>query len=85
MASTETRRHPSIRDVAKAAGVSYQTVSRVLNDLPDVAESTRAKVLAAVDDLGYRRNLTARNLATNRSTTIGIVTDDSLVWGPSAP
>lgn len=82
MAKTELRRYPSIRDVAKAAGVSYQTVSRVLNDLPDVAPTTRAKVLEAVDELGYRRNLTARNLATNRSTTIGIVTDDSPRLGP---
>jgi DNA-binding LacI/PurR family transcriptional regulator len=82
MVSTDARRYPSIRDVAKAAGVSHQTVSRVLNDLPDVAPTTRAKVLAAVDELGYRRNLTARNLATNRSTTIGIVTDDSPRLGP---
>ncbi|OYO13736.1 LacI family transcriptional regulator [Enemella evansiae] len=82
MANTGLRRYPSIRDVAKAAGVSYQTVSRVLNDLPDVAPATRTKVLAAVDELGYRRNLTARNLATNRSTTIGIVTDDSPRLGP---
>lgn len=82
MVSEDVRRYPSIRDVAKAAGVSYQTVSRVLNDLPDVRSTTRAKVLAAVDELGYRRNLTARNLATNRSTTIGVVTDDSPRLGP---
>jgi DNA-binding LacI/PurR family transcriptional regulator len=80
--SATPRRHPSIRDVARVAGVSYQTVSRVLNDLPDVAPTTRAKVLAASDQLGYRRNLNARNLATNRSATIGILTDDSPRLGP---
>ncbi|HEU4545908.1 MAG TPA: LacI family DNA-binding transcriptional regulator [Microlunatus sp.] len=80
--SATARRYPSIRDVAKLAGVSYQTVSRVMNGLPDVAPPTREKVLAAAHELGYRRNLTARNLATNRSATIGIVTDDSPRLGP---
>ena len=76
------RRYPSIRDVARLAGVSHQTVSRVLNDLPDVSPVTREKVMAAAAEFGYRRNLTARNLATNRSTTIGVVTDDSPRLGP---
>jgi DNA-binding LacI/PurR family transcriptional regulator len=80
--STTPRRPPSMRDVARLAGVSYQTVSRVLNDMPDVAPTTRAKVLAATDQLSYRRNLNARNLVTNRSATIGIVTDDSPRLGP---
>ncbi|GAA0299101.1 LacI family DNA-binding transcriptional regulator [Kineococcus aurantiacus] len=75
-------RYPGLRDVARVAGVSHQTVSRVLNDLPDVAPATRSKVLAAVEELGYRRNLTARNLATNRSGTLGIVTDASPRLGP---
>lgn len=77
-------RHPGLRDVARVAGVSHQTVSRVLNDLPDVAPATRSKVLAAIEELGYRRNLTARNLATNRSGTVGIVTDGSPRLGPAS-
>lgn len=75
---------PGIRDVARVAGVSHQTVSRVLNDLPDVASTTRSKVLAAIEELGYRRNLTARNLATNRFGTLGIVTDGSPRLGPAS-
>ena len=43
-------------DVAKVAGVSHQTVSRVLNDFPKIRPSTRDRVLAAIEELGYRRN-----------------------------
>lgn len=63
-----------MRDVAAAAGVSAQTVSRVLNEHPNVQESTRRRVLAVVDELGYRRNNTARALVTGRSKTIGVLT-----------
>ncbi len=63
-------------DVAEAAGVSHQTVSRVLNDVPGVREETRARVLEAVQQLGYRRNLAARLLASTRSRTVGVV-----IWG----
>jgi DNA-binding LacI/PurR family transcriptional regulator len=75
-------RKPSITDVARLAGVSYQTVSRVINDLPDVSPATRARVLAVIDQVGYRRNRTATALVTNRSTAIGIVTDGSPRYGP---
>lgn len=71
---SKSHRNPAMRDVAAAAGVSAQTVSRVLSDHPNVQESTRSKVLAAVDDLGYRRNNTARALVTGRSRTIGVLT-----------
>ncbi len=73
--STESSapRAPNIRDVAKAAGVSYQTVSRVLNDSPNLRPETRARVLEVIDALGYRPNQAARALVTSRSQTIGVL------------
>lgn len=62
----------TIQDVAKAAGVSPMTVSNVLNAHPHVRESTRQKVLAAVEELDYRVNAAARNLRTGRTGTIGL-------------
>lgn len=70
-------------DVAAQAGVSHQTVSRVLNDSPLVKEETRAKVLSAIELLGYRRNAAARMLATNRSGRIGMVSAHLALHGPS--
>lgn len=67
-------RGPAMRDVAQAAGVSAQTVSRVLSNHPNVQESTRQRVLAVVEELGYRRNNTARALVTGQSKTIGVLT-----------
>jgi DNA-binding LacI/PurR family transcriptional regulator len=66
-------RGPTIRDVARQAGVSAATVSRVLNDSPLVVEPTRARVRAAVDELGYRINATARTLSLGRATAVGVV------------
>jgi DNA-binding LacI/PurR family transcriptional regulator len=66
-------RGPTIRDVARHAGVSAATVSRVLNDSPLVLEPTRQRVRAAVDELRYRPNATARNLSIGRATAIGVV------------
>jgi DNA-binding LacI/PurR family transcriptional regulator len=60
-------------DVARVAGVSAQTVSRALAGHPNVQESTRRKVLAAVEQLGYRKNNAARMLSSGRSRTIGVV------------
>lgn len=68
----EGRAAPTLRDVAQLAGVSFKTVSNVLNDHPQVRESTRAKVLAAVEQVGYRPNLAARNLRLGRSGVIGL-------------
>jgi DNA-binding LacI/PurR family transcriptional regulator len=62
----------TIKDVAKAAGVSPMTVSNVINDHPNVRKSTRAKVLEAMARLGYRVNVAARNLAMGRTGTIGL-------------
>lgn len=75
-------RKPSITDVARLAGVSYQTVSRVINDLPDVSPATRVRVLEVIAEVGYRRNRAATTLVTNRSTFVGIVTDGSPRYGP---
>jgi DNA-binding LacI/PurR family transcriptional regulator len=61
-------------DVARAAGVSAQTVSRTLAGHPNVREHTRAKVLAAVEQLGYRKNDAARVLSSGRSRSLGVVT-----------
>ena len=55
---------PTIREVAQVAGVSYQTVSRVLNDHPKVAVDTRERVLRAMKELGFQRNLAAQMLTT---------------------
>ncbi len=69
-------------DVARLAGVSLQTVSRVVNDAPNVSGPTRARVLAVMDELGYRRNAVARALATRRSGIIGVLTIDVVLHGP---
>lgn len=78
------RRPPSMLDVAAAAGVSHQTVSRVLNGAEKVAPDTREKVLAAIDALGYRRNSVARALVTRRSGILGLITTTSVRHGPSS-
>ncbi|UJP10020.1 LacI family DNA-binding transcriptional regulator [Microbacterium sp. KUDC0406] len=72
-----------VRDVAALAGVSRQTVSRVLNEHPDVAPETRDRVVAAMDELGYRMNNAARALGTRRTRTIGVLASDALQYGPS--
>jgi DNA-binding LacI/PurR family transcriptional regulator len=62
----------TIKDVAKAAGVSPMTVSNVINDHPNVRRPTREKVLEAMVRLGYRVNVAARNLSKGRTGTIGL-------------
>jgi DNA-binding LacI/PurR family transcriptional regulator len=71
-------------DVARAVGLSHQTVSRVLNDHPSVRPDTRARVLKAIQDLGYRRNSAARTLATHRSQTLGVISFDTTLYGPAS-
>ena len=63
----------TIHDVAKAAGVAIKTVSRVLNDEPNVRPETRARVLAAAEELQYLPSLSARSLAGRRSFLIGLI------------
>ena len=79
-----TRRPASIRDVASAAGVSYQTVSRVINDHPSVRPATRDRVLAAIDTLGFRRNATAFALASGRSRGVTVLTANTTHYGYAA-
>lgn len=71
-------------DVAKAAGVSHQTVSRVLNESPAVRPATKQRVLQAVAELGYRPNRAARTLVTRSSNTIGVVTFGPKLYGPAS-
>lgn len=66
----------TIKDVAKAAGVSFKTVSRVLNDDPAVRVATRRRVLEAAQSLDYRPHQSARQLRTQTSETIGFITDE---------
>ncbi|MEE1786726.1 LacI family DNA-binding transcriptional regulator [Streptomyces sp. SP17BM10] len=71
-------------DVAKLAGVSHQTVSRVLNGAPHVRPGTRERVRAAIRELDYRPNSAARALVTRRSRTLGVVSFDSILYGPAS-
>ena len=74
---------PTLVDVARDAKVSYQTVSRVINQHPSVADATRMRVQRAVERLGYQPNRAARSLVTRRSNTIGIVSFGSRYFGPT--
>ncbi len=74
---------PTLSDVAARAGVSGQTVSRVVNGSAEVAAPTAARVREAITELGYRPNGAARALQARRSNTIGIVTADSTLYGPT--
>lgn len=67
------KKRVTIKDVAAQAGVSYQTVSRVINNRPEVTDETRARVQEVIDILGYRPNLAARSLPRRRSHIIGLI------------
>mgnify|MGYP002516783387 FL=1 len=69
-------------EVAKLAGVSHQTVSRVINNSPDVSPATRAKVQRAIEQLDYRPSNSARALASHRSRTIGLIAGGQKFYGP---
>jgi LacI family transcriptional regulator len=73
----------TIKDVAMAAGVSAQTVSRVLNDRPDVSLETSRRVRAIIRDVGYAPNLFARSLTQGRSHVLGVVAYGLDYFGPS--
>jgi len=81
--SLRSSQRVTIKDVARAAGVSAQTVSRVINDRPDVAEETRQRVQQIIDDLGYQPSALARSLIQQRSFTLGVVTAGLKYIGPS--
>lgn len=70
-------------DVAESAGVSYQTVSRVINDHPNVAPETRKRVLAIIRQMNYRPNKAARSLAARQSRTLAVITYNMKFYGPA--
>ncbi|MET0813197.1 MAG: LacI family DNA-binding transcriptional regulator [Microbacterium sp.] len=72
-----------VRDVARAAGVSAQTVSRVLNEHPNIRPETRTRVLEVMAALGYRVNNAARALGTRTTRTLGVIASDATLYGPS--
>ena len=74
---------PVMADVARLAGVSHQTVSRVINGQSNLRPETRERVLQAIKQLGYRPNSAARALVTRRSATIGVIGSKGGYWGPS--
>ncbi|MHA6524388.1 LacI family DNA-binding transcriptional regulator [Tessaracoccus sp. G1721] len=76
-------RPPGMMAVARLAGVSHQTVSRVINEPDTVRPETRAKVEAAIAELGYVRNLAARSLITQQTDLLGVVWTGSGYVGPS--
>lgn len=77
-------RIPAMSDVAKLAGVSLQTVSRVINGHRSVSPATRMRVQSAMRELGYRPNRAARALASGRSDLIGVIAEPSTSFGPSS-
>ncbi|MFZ0089429.1 MAG: LacI family DNA-binding transcriptional regulator [Solirubrobacteraceae bacterium] len=78
------RRGAVMSDVGRLAGVSHQTVSRVINGSRHVRPETRQRVLDAMRELDYRPNSVARALVTGRSRTLGVVTFDTILYGPAA-
>src|ERR1700751_772550 len=83
MSRTDHKREVTMTDVAARGGVSYQTVSRVINAMPEVAEAPDTRVLRVIDQLGYRPNMTARHLVSRRSTVLGHVSFGIGLYGPS--
>ncbi len=83
MVTTMNRQRTTIKQVASEAGVSIQTVSRVLNDLPHVAPDTRERVLGVIERLQYRPSTLARSLIQRRSLMLGVITAGLSHIGPS--
>lgn len=83
MIPADRRKRITIKDVAQAAGVSTQTVSRVMNKFSYVSGETRQRVETVVEQLGYHPSTLARSLSQQRSYTLGIVTYDLKYTGPS--
>jgi DNA-binding LacI/PurR family transcriptional regulator len=82
--SNRPARPPVMADVARLAGVSHQTVSRVVNGQSNLRPATRMRVEEAIRQLGYRPNSAARALVTKRSGTVGVIGSKSGFWGPSS-
>ncbi len=79
----ESKKTATINDVAHKAGVSYQTVSRVINNHPAVKDTTRMRVIEAIRMLKYQPSHVARSLAMQRSSLIGVVSFGTLLFGPA--
>ncbi|WP_380160488.1 LacI family DNA-binding transcriptional regulator [Kineococcus sp. R86509] len=75
------RKASTIVDVARVAGVSLPTVSRVLNDTVPVRPATRARVLAAMEELSYRPNSAARTLKSGQQSIVGVIAPDTVSYG----
>lgn len=73
----------TIKEVASVAGVSTQTVSRVVNEMPDVSPETRKRVQEVIKELSYQPSALARSLISQRSHTLGVVTAGLRYIGPS--
>ncbi len=84
MTAEPTPRRPVMADVARLAGVSHQTVSRVINNSTSIRPSTRQRVERAIADLGYHPNTAARALVTRRSRIIGIIGSNTALYGPAS-
>src|SRR5690349_565678 len=82
MSNTGAHKRSTIYDVASVAGVSYQTVSRVINNNPNVAPKTRHRVLKAIEELDYRPNKSAQVLNTQRSHLIEVIALDIFSGAP---
>lgn len=80
--AVKSTRPPVMGDVARLAGVSHQTVSRVINNHPHIRPETREKVERAIEQLRYRPNTAARALVLGRSGLVGIVTTSGSYFGP---
>lgn len=78
---TIRKKHTTIRDIAKLADVSYQTVSLVINGKPGVSEKTRKRILRLMDELDYRPNRAAQMLSTHRSNTLELFVVDVIYGG----
>jgi LacI family transcriptional regulator len=75
--------HVTLQDVAKQAGVSTKTVSRVVNNQGEISAATRTRVQAAIEELGYRPNILARSLVNRRTNTLAVVAWGIDYYGPS--
>lgn len=75
--------HITLKDVARRAGVSAKTVSRVVNDQGEISQETRVRVQSAIQELGYRPNILARSLVNQRSNTLAVVGSGIEYFGPS--
>ncbi len=73
----------TLKDVARRAGVSAKTVSRVVNHQGEISEETRSRVQSAIEELGYRPNILARSLVNQRSNTLAVVASGIEYFGPS--